>query len=321
MIKKLKSTIGTSIRNKKINVFLLFLLLSFTILIFSKLSKDYTNTIIFNINKINVPQEHVILSDSNNKLSITLKTHGFKWLSYYLTKPKITIDFTKDVIKKDSKYIWAKSKNYLYASKQFNDQVELLNMSPDTLMFNYDVNLVKKIPVILNADINFSPGYDILKTFKIKPDSIIVIGPEVLAAKIESVETEKIILKDVKFDVLKNVSLKLPKDNKDLKFSNDNISLSLAVEKFTEGTLKIPVAVINIPDSINLKYFPKVVNVIYYTSLNNFNKISPKDFKVTCDYSKITNDQTFLIPELTLIPEVVKNAKINQQHIEFIITE
>ena len=49
--------------------------------------------------------------------------------------------------------------------------------------------------------------------------------------------------------------------------------------------------------------------------------ISVKDFKVVCDYNKVSNNQTFLLPELDKITQNVKSAKINQQHIDFIITE
>src|SRR5690606_9544019 len=106
MLHKLRKEIITSIKNRKIHVFFLFLLMAFIILIFSKLSNEFTNTITFDINKINVQQENVILNDSTAKLNVTLKTHGFKWLSYYVNSPKITIDFSKDVTKTKSTFIW-----------------------------------------------------------------------------------------------------------------------------------------------------------------------------------------------------------------------
>ncbi len=321
MIKKLKRNIITGIKNKKINVFFLFLLLSFLILIFSKLSKEYTNTIIFNIDKVNVPKEYVILNDSNAKLNITLKTHGFNWLKYYLSKPEITIDFSKDVKRKGALYVWDKSKIFINSESEFGNQVELLNVSPDELYFKYDVNLIKKVPVIVSDQISFSPGFDAINSIKVEPDSIQIVGPNDMLVNIKSIETEKITLENIKSDILKVVKLKIPKNNKDLIFSNEEVNLSLKVEKFTEGSLKVPIILINIPDSLSIKYFPKTINVIYYTSLNNFNEISAKDFKVICDFSKVNNSQTFLLPELNKITNKVKTAKINQQHIEFIITE
>ena len=108
MINKIKTKIQALIKSRKINVFLLFLLLSFSILLLTKLSKTYTNSFVFQLEKTNIPEEEVVLNDSNNELEITLKTYGFQLLKYYLHKPKILIDFKTEVVKVDSQYVWSK---------------------------------------------------------------------------------------------------------------------------------------------------------------------------------------------------------------------
>ncbi|MDG1729088.1 MAG: YbbR-like domain-containing protein [Algibacter sp.] len=318
-MRKLKADIIASFKNKRINVFILFLLSAFVILIFTKLSKYYTNTLPFEIEKLNVPQENVILNDSV-KLNITLKTHGFNWLKYYMSKPKIKIDFSKDVYKKEGVFVWNKSKSYLN-NTQFEKQVELLSISPDPVTFRYGVNMVKKVPVVLNTKLSFSPGFDMSNDVFSEPDSIIVVGPNILVSQITALEAEPIILNDIRANISETVKLKLPKNASDLKFSSKQIILKGQVEKFTEGTLKVPVFIINAPKNTKLKYFPKVVSVSYYVSLTNFNTISVKDFKVVCDFNKINESQSFFVPELIKSPEAVKNAKIKQQRIEFILTK
>ncbi|NMH89437.1 YbbR-like domain-containing protein [Flavivirga sp. Y03] len=318
-MKKLKSEILTSIRNKRINVFILFLLFAFIILIFTKLSKEYTNTMTFGIEKINVPEEYVILNDSI-MLNITLKTHGFKWLKYYVSKPNIKIDFSNDVDKKQAVFLWNKSKAYLN-NTQFDEQVELLNISPDRLTFKYGVNLVKKIPIKLNATVNFIPGYDVSDKLVSDPDSIVVIGPDLLVSKMDFLETEETVFNDVKSNLEETAKLKLPENTSDLKFSENSVVIKAHVEKFTEGTLKIPVNIVNVPKGMKLKYFPREINVSYYISLSNFNSVTNKDFKVVCDYTKAMGNQSLLVPELVKYPKTVKNIKINQQRIEFIITK
>ncbi|AUP81523.1 hypothetical protein C1H87_03470 [Flavivirga eckloniae] len=318
-MKKLKSKILASIKNKRINVFFVFLLFSFIILIFSKLSKEYTNTMAFDIEKVNIPDENVILNDSM-ALNITLKTHGFKWLKYYVSKPKIRVDFSKDVDKKKHAFLWNKSKAYLN-NTQFDEQVELLNISPNQLAFKYDVNLVKKVPVKLNATISFEPGYDVADKLISEPDSVTVIGPNTLVSQIGYLETEEVIFNDVKTSFEEATNLMLPENTADLKFSANSVTIKAHVEKFTEGTLKIPVNIINTPKGAKIKYFPKEVNVSYYVSLSNFNTITNKDFKVVCDYEKTVGDQSLLVPELVAFPTTAKNVKINQKRIEFIITK
>lgn len=319
MIKKIKSEIVASIKNRKINVFILFLLSAFVILILTKLSKDYTNTVAFSVLKTNVPQENAIVNDSNTLLNITLKMHGFKWLKYYFKKPSITIDFEKDVYKRDSVFMWSKTTSYL-KNTQFDKQVELLNMSPDTLLFEYDINLIKTVPVVLHSDIKFSAGFDTSGTMELKPDSIQVIGPKVIVSKITHVDTDNIVLTDTRADINEELKLSLPENKSKVKFSTESVTINAKVEKFTEGTLKVPVSIINVPSGKRVKYFPKTVNVSFYVSLSNFSSIETKDFKVECDYNKVSNG-TFLPPELTVFPETVKNVKMSHKRIEFIISE
>lgn len=319
MIKKLKSELLTSIKSKRLNVFLLFLFSAFVILIFTKLSKEYTNTITFNIEKTNVPQDKVILNDSTHKLSVTLKTHGFKWLKYYLGTPTLEIDFSKEVYKKQNTFVYTKSVSYINETKPFNNEVKLLNISPDTLVFKYDTNLLKNVPVQIEADISFAPGYDIMNDYKATPDSVTVIGPHEMVQNINALKTEKVLLNNVKTDIATKVKLILPKHTKDLKFSTSEVAFAANVEKFTEGTVKIPIQIINLPKDVLIKYFPKEVKVSYYTSLDNFNNVKANDFKVSCDFNKVNNNESVLIPELVKVPEGVKHVKLNQQKIEFII--
>src|SRR5690606_20148898 len=148
----------------------------------------------------------------------------------------------------------------------------------------------------LNSDIKFSVGYDMSKSFILQPDSIVVVGPKNIVSKINSVATQHIVLSNVRTNLAETVKLKLPKNSKDLTFSNTTVILNAVVEKFTEGTVKIPVRIINVPDNITLKYFPKEVTVSYYVSLDDFKTISQNDFSVVCDYSKVLNNQSLLVP-------------------------
>src|SRR5690606_36695181 len=127
---------------------------------------------------------------------------------------------------------------------------------------------------------------------------VVVVGPESLVSKVKSVKTQRITLSNVRENVSESVKLKIPKNNKDLSFSNTAVVVKGVVEKFTEGTLKIPIRVINVPNNITLKFYPKEVNVSYYVSLDDFKKISQSGFSVICDFSKVKSNQSVMVPEL-----------------------
>lgn len=321
MIRTLKSKLLKAIKNKRINVFFLFLLMSFSVLILLKLSKTYVNTITFQINKVNVPEAHVVFNDHQKTLRIGLKTQGFNLLKYYFENPEIDIDFSRNITKTDSLYIWNKNTALLDIISQFDKSVEVVNINPDTLFFKYDLNAIKKVPIKINAKVNYAIGYDILDSFKLSPDSIKIIGPNVLISAIEYIETDTLKLQDVKENIVSTISLKLPKEPSGIEFSNTQTKVAATISKFTEGKLKIPVTVINVPENINLKYYPKKISVSYYTSLSNYKSITASDFEIICDFSEVSKNQTFLIPRLTKQPKVLRHVKINHDQIEYIITE
>ncbi|PWK19516.1 YbbR-like domain-containing protein [Xanthomarina spongicola] len=320
MLRNIKSKILASIQNKKINIFLLFLVLSFVVLLVLKLSTTYTNTITFKINKINVPESYLVLNDSSHTLKITLRTSGFNLLKYYFKKPNVDIGFNENIEKSKDYYIWNKHQGFSDLNLQFDKDIEIVSIIPDTLKFRFDVNAVKKVPIKLNSKLSFSVGFDLLDSIKIVPDSIKIIGPEVLVSEISFVETDTFRLKDIKSDIDSPVLLNLPKDN-NLIFSENSVEIKADVDKFTEGHLKIPVTVINVPDSLKIKYFPKKLYVTYYTSLSNYNSISANDFIITCNFNEVEKESEYLKPQIVQQPKDARNVKLSQEQIEFIIIE
>ncbi|WP_066225358.1 CdaR family protein [Formosa haliotis] len=320
-MKDIKTRFLKFVRSKKINIFALFLALSFAILVLNKLSRTFVNTITFSVETVNLPETFVVLNDSSQQLNITFKTYGFKFLRYYLTKPTLRLDYEDKVKLTDSTFAWSQHRSYSKINSQFDKDVEILSILPDTLFFNYDVNASKDIPVVLQKNIQFSPGFDVLDGFSISPDSVHIIGPAKVVNALKEIKTVPLELKDVRSDINQTLNLELPEGKDQLKLSHTKVRLKGSVEKFTEGTFNIPVTVKNIPKDMSLKYYPKSVSVSYYTTLQGFNEVSAKDFKVECDFNKHIENNSYLIPELVAQPETVKSAKIIQQKIEFIISE
>ena len=321
MFKKLNDKLIKSVKSKRINIFLLFLVISFGILMLTKLSKTYTNTIAFNIEKQNIPETEVILEDSIPILNITLKTQGFNYLKYYFNKPKIKLDFSNKINRRDSIYIWNNQTAFSDIIAQFDRDIEVLNVNPDTLWFRYDENEIKKVPVKLNSNVQFKMGFDMLEDYKLEPDSIKIIGPKSVLSNIDVVETSNLELNAVASNFSEIIQIESFNDFDNVKISPNEVLVSGKVDKFTEGKLKIPVEIVNIPDSLQIKFFPKTVTLSYYTSLSYFKSIKIEDFKVICDFNTFNNNQTYLIPELVEQSLYSKNIRLNPNKIEIIITE
>ncbi len=320
MIKSIKSKLLRSIKSKRINVFLLFLALSFMFLLLTKLNKDYTKTITFAIRPINAVENHVILKDTTHKFDITLSTYGFKFLKYYLATPEVTVDLN-DLENVDNRYTWTNSAGLAHLNSQFSENVKILAVNPESVIFRYDVSGIKMVLVQLNSEVNFAPGYDMLNGFKVNPDSIKVIGPKILLDSIKIIQTEIISLSEINSDINRQLSVILPDSSQNVVYSHKKVNINAQVEKFTEGTVEVPVDLVNIPSDITVNYFPKTINVMYYTSLSNFKEVKNSDFIIECDFNNLNDESTYLEPKLIKSPDNIKNVKLSQKHIEFVISK
>jgi len=316
-----KSKILKSVKNKRLNVFGLFFLLTFAFLALTKLSKKYTETIALDINYVNLPENRLITLDSAPKCNALVSDIGFNLLLYHFKKQKVQIDFEKDVFEKDSNYIWILDKNDIIFNAQLGTTTEIISFEHDTIKFPFETLSTKKVPIVLNSKITFTPGYDILNTYRISPDSINVLGSYSSISGISKVETELLNLKDVNYSINRSLRLE-PLDNQAIKFSENSVNISAKVEKFTEGTLEIPITIVNKPLDVSVNYFPKTVAVSFYVALNDYKAIKPLDFKVECDFLEVeSSNKTFFTPKLVKIPETVKNARMKLDKVEFIIVQ
>jgi len=307
-------------KSKRVNIFLLFVVLALLFSVLTKLSKNYTQTFSFKINAINVPEDNVVIYDSTNVMQITLSTYGFRHIKYYFVEPTITVDFS-NLEKNATHFNWIERRELSNVINQFDANIRIENISPDTIAFRYDVNTVKMVPLVLESEIVFASGFDLIETYNLEPDSIKVIGPKILTDSIAEIKTKALKLENINVDVKSTIGLNLPYKSKDLSFSHEQTQVSGRVERFTEGTIDVPINVINVPDNIKINYYPKVVSVIYYTSLSNFKSISSSSFIVEGDYNSLNSEDTFLVPKIVQQPDLVKSTRLNVKRIEFILMQ
>jgi hypothetical protein len=66
-----------------------------------------------------------------------------------------------------------------------------------------------------------------------------------------------------------------------------DLALQNVTEQFTEATLKIPIEVSNLPDSLIMRTFPGQVTINCMVTLGRYENLSPRLFRVEVDYSQI----------------------------------
>ena len=317
MIQRLKSILINWIQIKRLNVFVLFLVLAFIISMVAKLSNQLSQTLQLKLIPTQLSTKEILTENKPNYVYVTIKTQGFNMLKYAFKDLAIEIDVTK--LKKDgSFYHWRTNPKDLKLLNYFDSDVIVEAITPNTVSFTYDVQSLKKIPVVVRATPEFALGYDLLNDLKSQPDSVTVVGPKVLLDSISNVFTSNLLLTDVKKDINQTVALEITPN---LSFSNKFVQIKGEVDKFTEGKLNIPVSVINLPEAISLSIFPKEVPVVFYTNLNSYNSIDATDFVVVCDYNRLDTSTNVLTPILESYPPTIKNASLQINKLEYVINK
>ena len=140
------------------------------------------------------------------------------------------------------------------------------------ISINYEKEYSKKVPVKLNSIITFSPGYDLLKPYKTIPDSVLVVGSQIDLDTINFIDTEVITLNKLQTDFEGVAKLISPTSETQIKLSHSDVFTKIEVDKFTEGTIEVPVLIKNIPQNVSINYFPKYISVTYYLPLSDYGK-------------------------------------------------
>ena len=179
--------------------------------------------------------------------------------------------------------------------------------------------MLKRFPIVLKEEINFVPGFDVDENYTIQPDSVNVIGGKLAVDSIAYVETNVLTINDVNSNISSSITLNLPGNYPNLKFATNEVLVKGKVKKFTEGSLLIPVFITNLPKDTTINYFPKEIEVTFYTSLESFKSITINDFRIECDFSNVNTDNGDLIPKLIKQPINARNVKITTKLIEFIL--
>ncbi len=316
--KKSADNINSIKNNKKLRIFLLFLMLSFLFWMLIKLSKNYIADVEFNLTYTEIPQNKLLQNEPDKKIKLTINTIGFKLLGYALKKGNLNYSLSEITRKKGSEYYSLTKSNINFLQSQLSAETVVLNIIPDTLNFDFGVKKSKKIKIIPNISLEFKPGFNLIKNYIITPENITISGPTKIVDSINEINTEEIVWKDVSESFENKIKLIVPHEA--ISLSTNEISIKGKVEKITQGSFNLSFKVVNLPKNYIISTYPKEVKIIYQVALNDYNKISENSFKIQCDYKQTEeNNLDYLIPVIVEKPEILFDVKIVPNKIEFLI--
>lgn len=309
--------------DRKILVYLIFVGIATIFWFLNELSNTYNTTISYPIRFTRLPKNKSLVNDLPKNLQLSINADGYTILRYKLSPAAfpVIINFEKHS-NNVSDYDVTKFKlqtRYLRETinKQMANEIEIVDIFPDTILFQFANIINKRIVVKPHVKLEFSEECMLNGDITFKPDSITVRGPNTILDTLKAVYTKYHIFTKLNKPTTQNISLK---EIDKLEYNNKKVQIHLPASKFTQSNFDIEINAINVPDSLVLKTFPRSVTVSCMVSLNDYDKIKTEDFIIEVDYldiEKLLGGKLSL--DLRLAPTQVRSISYHPESVEFII--
>lgn len=308
--------------NKRLAIFLFFLLISTILWFLIKLSHEYTTGIDYPIQLVNPPKGKVIAGEPPRTIQLKVKAYGYTLLRYKLIALMSPIQVSvKGAIwnrnSEASEYYVLMSDKFGSLASQLSDDIILLGTQPDTLFFNLSNVIDKVVPVKPDISITYSTQHMLAGAIKVKPSSITITGPSTILDTITQVKTKQIslgLLSEVTRTIVPLSSIP------QVTFSENEVKVEIPVEKFTETTLEVPLVPQNVPDNAQVKLLPDKVNVKCNVVVGKYFLLKANQFKLVCNFNdpESISDGKIRV-SLERYPDYVGRVDFQPKYVDFIL--
>ena len=306
-------------KNSNLRVFLTILLVVAAISVMIKLNRNFNFSVTVPLTFENLGDDQILKSASTNQVKVKGKASGYDYFKYRFFSQKFPIDLSQlQQNKGKAYYVFNAEEDALEGSLTGSD---ITSFQPDTVFFDLDKNFEKRVPVIPEYAISFAAGYGSLEGFKVDPDTITLRGPQSELDTITRVYTEAISFENVRNSVSDSLQLSFNAAIPMVEIRPDKVLYSLSVDKFTEGSVSVPLQLINVPSNVTAKVFPKRINVIFNVNLSNYELVKSSDFKVVVDFDQVESLSTSLTPEVKEAPSYVRDIRLSESTVQYLLVK
>jgi hypothetical protein len=308
--------------NRRVLIYFFFLLLAILFWFLTAMNKEYPTTISYPVRYSRFPEKKVLVNDLPDRLELNVNAGGYTLLKYKLRSriAPIVFDvesFSLNTVLGDPSTVYIlTSYGKDRISKQLKD-IEILNISPDSLFFQFDDKVSKKVPVEPDLDITFEKQYMQVGPYLVEPDSVTISGPERMIDTIELVSTVPVTMADVNrsFDM----ELEMQPMHK-IEYDPLEVWIQVPVEKFTEASVKVQIEGINMPDSLLLRPFPPAVTVSCQIGLSAYETLNEHLFRAVIDYAELgTMLGNKLQVKIIKMPVYIQSVNFTPKSVEYIV--
>lgn len=302
-----------------------FLLVSVIFWFLSALGKTYTTRVNLPLKYEQFPADKLLVSDMTRSLKLELSGFGFSLLQFNLglNKHSLHFNFREENLQlrtdgSTDKYFILTSSLRDNIRETLPSDLELVSISPDSLVFLFDQMDSKLLPVNRNS-FSFSFQRQFMQTgeLRIKPDTVMVFGPESQLDTLQAIDPVKKRYTNLSAPLETMAMLYAPGN---AKIEPAEVKVQLPVSEYTERRMSLPVEVENKPQDIRLRMFPDKVRLSFHVGLNDYSLVEQESFRAVVDYKDVDDNINNKIKiQLKQKPNFVSNIRMQPNYIEYII--
>ncbi len=290
-----------------------------------KLTREYEAPVKFHIVPENIPGGKILTGNPDSVITLTINAKGLDLYSRMLPgrDNSLAVDLSGiKLVRNGDNYtgLLRTSKLLKSISAQLPAGARLIGVDTDTLHFTFSKSYRKRVPVHALLTLDFSKQYQLYDSLEIRPDSIWISGLREIVDTIAFVDTEKKAIRNLASNYTVILGLKIPQINPPVSLSNDSVTVTLNVEKFTEAEIDVPVSLNAGGKDVSYRTFPDKVRLTCRVAMRDYKRLDPSLFSIAVDYETAVNSGNNRVNVVVRRkPHFAKVVRIDPEKVEFLI--
>ncbi len=296
--------------------FLFFLLLSAAFGFSNMANKTKEANITLPVRYVSLPPGYTIIDQPVREIKLVVRDEGLNLFSYS-KKKLVPLEVDLSDVGRGGGQVKLLSEQILSRlSYSLHPTTSVVSFSPDSIVVRCAPLDAVTLPVKLDLDLRLERQYLLSDSIVVTPREVTAYGRRELLDRLREVETLPVELRRLKDSVDMQVSLK-PIDS--VSFSSSEVRLQIAVEMFTERKARVPVTFTNVPEGIDVRSFPAIVDVTYNVGLSHYGTAAD-EVSVVLDYRDIMKNkqEKQLLQPVCHSPKIF-NVRIRPEEVEFVL--
>ncbi|MCF0190045.1 MAG: hypothetical protein HUJ96_02155 [Marinilabiliaceae bacterium] len=313
------------IKGPDFKTFIVFVVVASFFWMIEQLRRDYNMPFQLRLKCENTPDNYILgNSDQIPPLRVMVECDGFSLLyeSLWSQSDSVIVDVSKlpkEQFKRGTYAIFNALQHHDEIVEALPDHFQLRSIMSDSLHIRLLTTSKKLLPVIACTDIELERQHIFSAPTMVIPEMVWVSGTNDIVDTMTAVYTKK----NTHFSLHDTISLSLefnlpPRVETSLR----NAEVTFYVEPYTEKTLDIPIAGINVPAGYNFKSFPHFAHVTFGVGMSQFEKVNESDIDIIADLSTVDingNTEQKVKLRLAQVPKNIHNISYTPLFVEFLL--